>query len=299
MGKMFKNEGISLVTAQDPFEIGLIGYLAVRRLKAKLQLQIHTDFLSPYFIDSFKNRIRMWLAKRLLPKADSIRVVSERIKRSLIGLGLPEEKIMVLPISYDEEKIKSEPVTIDLHKKYQQFNFIILMASRLEREKNIEMAIDAMVDMVKSNQMVGLIIAGDGSLKEELQKRVSKNNLENNVIFEGWVKDLSSYYKTADVLWNTSNYEGYGRATRMANVSGTSVVTTDVGLAGDVLNNNDCFVIAVGDKQLLVDSTLKLMADKPLREEFAKRAQQSALSLVMTKEEYLQKYKQSWEMALL
>ena len=75
---------VDLVTSQDPFETGLAGWLMARRLKAKLQLQVHTDFLSPYFApESFKNFIRVRIAKWLLPKSDSIRVVSERVKRSL------------------------------------------------------------------------------------------------------------------------------------------------------------------------------------------------------------------------
>ncbi|MDZ4221470.1 MAG: glycosyltransferase [Patescibacteria group bacterium] len=71
------SSGIDVVTSQDPFETGLGGWWISRRLKAKLQLQVHTDFLSPYFArESLKNRIRVWIAKWLLPKADSVRVVS-------------------------------------------------------------------------------------------------------------------------------------------------------------------------------------------------------------------------------
>ena len=102
---------VDLVTTQDPFEIGLAGWMISKRLKAKLQLQIHTDFLSPHFISgSLKNRIRVILAKFLLPKADSIRVVSERIKQSLTTYNLRLTTVSVLPIFVDVEKIKSSPM---------------------------------------------------------------------------------------------------------------------------------------------------------------------------------------------
>lgn len=290
---------VDLVTAQDPFEIGLAGWLLARRLKAKLQLQIHTDFLSPYFRkESLKNRVRVWLAKRLLPKADSIRVVSQRIRNSLSIVNCQLSKVTVLPIFIDVAKIQSALITVDLHKKYPQFDFIILMASRLEKEKNIALAIDAMREIVKKNPKAGLIIAGEGSLRQELKKRVAERALDAAVIFEGWVENASSYSKTADCVWVSSNYEGYGRGLVMTNISGTSVVTTDVGVVGEMLNADNAVVIRVGDRQALVDATLKLMADKPLRQELAKRAQQSAVSSAMTKEEYLKRYKQSWEMSL-
>ena len=39
-----------VITAQDPFETGLVGYWLKRKYKPPLQLQVHTDFLSPYFL---------------------------------------------------------------------------------------------------------------------------------------------------------------------------------------------------------------------------------------------------------
>jgi len=166
------NTKVDLVTSQDPFETGIAGWLLARRLHAKLQLQIHTDFLSPYFRgESLKNRIRVWIAKWLLPKADGIRVVSERIRSSLSSIVRDMSRVVVLPIFVDVEKIKRSPVNTDLRKKYPQFDFILLMTSRLEPEKNIELAINAMKDVVKKNSKAGLIITGEGSLKERLHLR--------------------------------------------------------------------------------------------------------------------------------
>ena len=77
--------GNSVITAQDPFESGLVGWALKKKFNLPLQLQIHADIFSPYlYQESLKNKFRVWLAKFLLPKADGIRVVSERIKRSLI-----------------------------------------------------------------------------------------------------------------------------------------------------------------------------------------------------------------------
>ncbi len=288
---------VDVVTSQDPFETGLAGWFIAHRLRAKLQLQVHTDFLSPYFRrESFKNRIRVVLAKWLLPKADGIRVVSERIKKSLLIVGIPEKNIVVLPILVDAVKIQSAPIIVDLHKKYPQFDFIILTASRLEPEKNIPFAIDAMKDVIVKYPKTGLIIAGDGSLRKELEEQASENNLKDNVIFEGWVEDVASYYKTADLLWSISAYEGYSRGIRLSNIVGTSVVTTDVGLVGEALNPANCEIIRIGDTQSLVDATLKLISDGAFNKAMARRAQQSALSSVMSKGEYLKRYKESWQM---
>ena len=56
-----------IVTAQDPFETGFLAWRVARRIGAKLELQIHTDFLNPYFVKgNFLNRMRVLLARFLL-----------------------------------------------------------------------------------------------------------------------------------------------------------------------------------------------------------------------------------------
>src|SRR3989344_4600019 len=175
-----------LVTSQDPFETGLIAWRLARRFGAKLELQIHTDIGSPYFWqESVKNKIRFLIANFLLPRADRIRVVSQRIADYLKAKSYNlKAKIEIRPIFVDVEKIKNTPVTVDLHKKYSQFNKIILMASRLTKEKNISLAIEAMREIVKQKSQTGLIIVGSGFEAKSLKLKVKSYNLEASIVFE-------------------------------------------------------------------------------------------------------------------
>ncbi|MBU4347926.1 glycosyltransferase [Patescibacteria group bacterium] len=191
-----------VVSTQDAFEAGLAGWMIKKIFKIPLQLQIHTDFLSPYFKrESLLNKLRVMLAKFLISRADGVRVVSERIKKSILRksdflreVGLP--KISVLPIFVDIEKIKSAPIRIDLHRKYPQFDFIILMASRLTKEKNIVMAIEAMQGLCANNkggeepdsclrppaQNYGRASGNDPTLKDEYgASRENGNDADKNI----------------------------------------------------------------------------------------------------------------------
>lgn len=93
----------TLITSQDPFERGFIAWLLARRFGVPLELQIHTDLFSPWFWrESTKNKIRVLLAHFLLPRATTIRVVSKRVKQSIIEkFSTSEDHIMVLPIAYE------------------------------------------------------------------------------------------------------------------------------------------------------------------------------------------------------
>jgi Glycosyltransferase len=164
IGGRLKN--IDVVSAQDPFECGFAAWLIARRLKAKLQFQIHTDFLSPCFVqESFVNKMRVCVAKFLLPRADGIRVVSERIKNSIIvncKLKIDNSEIVVLPIFVDVEQISKNKETHNIHSRYPSASHIILMASRFTREKNILMGLRAMQEVVKRYPKALLLLVGDG-----------------------------------------------------------------------------------------------------------------------------------------
>ncbi len=232
--------GISDITCQDPFQTASVGVSLKRQFpQIELELQVHTDIGSPHFAYTWGNRIRKTLALSYIPKADHVRVVSNKIKAYLMDvLKIDDAKIEVRPVSVDTDKIKNAPVMpeSDLHKKYPQFEKIILMASRIEKEKNIKLAIDAFKKVVEKVPKAGLIIVGEGTLSSYLLALTSKLGLSDSVIFESWADQatLYSYYKTADVFLVTSLFEGYGMTLIEAHAAGCKIVSTDVGVAREI-----------------------------------------------------------------
>jgi len=286
-----------LITAQDPFETGFIAWCISQKTKVKLQLQIHTDFLSPHFSgESFLNKIRIMIAKFLLPKADGVRVVSERIASSLKANSYKLKAVpFVLPIFVDIEKIRKTIPTVDLHKKYPQFDFIFLVASRLTREKNIEVAISSMKEVVKKHPKAGLVIVGSGSEEQKLKLKVKGYNLGASVIFESWQSDIASYYKTADTFLLTSKYEGFGMTIVEAIASDCPVISTDVGIVGNILiKNEDVLVCQDGDVRCFVNNMEQFINYPQMRKEYVMKAQSDIQVLYVEKEEYLNRMKESW-----
>ena len=296
--KILKNKKIEIITAQGA-EHAAIAWILSGVYKTPWQMQIHTDIMSPYFWqESFKNKIRVMLVKFLLPRADCVRAVSNRIKRSLIKLNKnldKPDKITVLPVFVDIEKIKNAPIKTDLHKKYPG-RFIILMASRITKEKNIGLALEVMREIVthpltpsltvregdgrRVNPL--LLIIGDGPELEALKFEAYEFSLNDNVVFEPRADDLISYYKTCDLFLLTSNYEGYGRTLVEAAASGAKIISSDVGIAPEILEKECVFKIGGQEdlkQKLLLALGLRLPPPKPLSSQ--------------TKEEYLKLYKNS------
>lgn len=286
-----------VVTSQDPFETSFVGYLLKRIYHLPLQIQIHTDFLSPSFwSESLKNKIRVIFGKFLIMRADNIRVVSERIKNSIIEQrSALANLIVVLPVFVEIEKIRATTITTDLHTKYPQFDFIILMASRLTREKNISMAIDAMRSVVKKHPKVGLIIVGSGPEQNTLQGMTIRYKLQNNVILEPWTDDPVSYYKTADCYVLTSNYEGYGRTMVEAMAAGCPVIMTDVGIAGDIVKESvNGRIVQPNRPDELADVVSSLYADAALRKKYIVSGY-TTVSALWSKNKFFELWKKALE----
>jgi glycosyltransferase involved in cell wall biosynthesis len=236
-GSIIKDDSITDITCQDPFLTAMAGASLAERFSIPLEIQIHADIGSPYYAHDLSGRIRKMMAKRYLPQADKVRVVSERIKRYLVDqIKIDEAIIEVRPIAVDAEWMKNAPVIIDIRRKYPQFDKIALMASRLEPEKDIGSAIKAWTEVVKKLPKAGLVIVGEGSVISDLRSLISRCGLRDSVMIEPWADraTLASYYKTADLFLNVSLFEGYGMTLVEAQAAGCRIVSTDVGVAREV-----------------------------------------------------------------
>jgi len=260
-----------LITAQDPYETGFIAWRISKQQKAKLELQVHTDIFSKYFAkQSYFNKIRVIFSKFLLKEADHIRVVSKRIKLSLAE-NL-QEKTTILPIFTSPTFIQMFEPSFNLKKKYPQFKFIMIMMSRLEKEKNISMAISALKKAVEVFPKTGLVIVGNGSVRKSLKRQARRAGLEENIIFKKWTNDPISYYKTADLLLSTSNYEGYGLTLTEAILSHCPILSTKVGIVGEILSSNNAFLCDVGNEECFTQNIINTQQHPEMMKEFEQKA---------------------------
>lgn len=264
-----------VITSQDPFEAGRVGLTLKKKFNIPLQIQVHTDFLSPHFGHTFLNRVRIKMAQGALRECNTIRVVSERIKRSIIReYHLEEQKITVLPVFIDVDLIKASPILLDVHKKYPQFNFVVLMVSRLTSEKNISLGLKAFFKVLRAFPKAGLVIVGEGAERHSLEREVRSLGIEKSVVFEGWQNDLISYYKTSNLFLSTSRFEGFGVTLIEAAAAGCPIVTSDVGIAEDVFHNGvHATICPIYSEDCFVESILSIIGNNQKRETMRRMAQ--------------------------
>jgi len=280
--KLIENSKLKIenyvLSTQDPFETGLTGLLIKLRYKLPLQVQIHTDFANKYFIThSILNFIRFPLGLLVLSFADSVRVVSGRIAKSIYSLS---HSITVLPISTPPLAPRS-PLLAKEREERKEINF--LTVCRLEKEKNLETLLKAFKKVIDGGIEARLVIVGDGSQKENLKLKAKSLKLEDKIQFAGWQNDLSKYYEQADIYVSTSLYEGYGVSMVEAAEHGLAVIASNAGVAEELTP----YIFEPRDIRALT----QYMQNRNLE-----KAKTPAL---ISKEEYLLKYKKSLEQALI
>lgn len=263
--KIIKEQKIDLITTQDTFFMGLTGVLLKSRFEIPLEIQLHGDFYNDEYYKSSGpgNWLRYWLGRIIvLPRADKVRVVGERIRRSLIKLGVGEEKIYKRAI--DTTKIAEfygalpKPAN-ELRGQYPGYEKIFVWAGRMDPVKNLSFLIDAFSEVFKKNSRYLLLLVGDGLQRLGLEKLVKKLNLEKNIKFIGWVYNPFIYLANADAVVFPSLSEGYGLVAMEAAAAGTPVIMTDVGVANYELKPGPKVkIVPVGDKNAFVKEMLEI-----------------------------------------
>lgn len=258
--EILKENKIDLITTQDPFFTGLIGVCLKKKTGAKLEVQLHGDFFSSdyYKKSGFKNWLQYYIAKLLvIKKADKLRVVGERIKKSLLSLGIEENKIKVLPIEQTVTRTGAFKI-VDLKKDYPEFKKYFIFLGRLEPVKNVNWLIQIFSEVLKKHPDYVLFIMGDGSQRKQLEKEVKNLGVENNIIFTGWVENPIESLKTMDALLLPSLSEGYGLVAIEASTLNVLIIMSDVGLANFELKPGDKVKILPLDKQKWVEEILRV-----------------------------------------
>ena len=281
--KIIKDEHIQIVSAQDPFEYGWIAAQAVKGTTARLHIQIHTDPFTRWFTNvkilystqvrmPLINAFRQKIADEVLPQAKGIRVVSKRVKDSLItryGNRIPVPTVIPVVVG----ATVPPPVALPAH----TFSFVLMYVGRLEPEKRIEDILKALAQIHHKYESVGLMLVGEGRERASLEAYAKRLGIEKNIQFLGHRDDAWGLMQNATAYIQASGFEGYSRTLLEAALARVPIITTDVGIVGEVFKGyEDVLAAAPGDPSSLAAHIMGLVEDNSIRKEFIDNAEKAA-----------------------
>lgn len=122
---------------------------------------------------------------------------------------------------------------------YDDNEIVLFSACRLVNEKGILPAIQNIAPLLKTEKKIKWYIAGEGSQREDIEKNLRENGLEDKIILLGFKENPYPYIKKADYLFLPSLHETFSMVVSEAHILGTSVIASDIPVMHEVLYKND------------------------------------------------------------
>jgi len=148
----------------------------------------------------------------------------------------------------------------------------IVTVCRLNKQKNLFLAIDVFSEFVKSHPDFTFEIYGKGELKESLLKYVEQLNLSSKVVFKGFQNDVYSQIVDASVFLISSDFEGLSNAMLEALAMGIPTVATDcpIGGARMVMQNNlNGCLVPIQDKFSMLKALDKIVNNEDFQKQLS------------------------------
>ena len=239
--------------------IGPLIYGGISARLANIDNVIHTEH-DAWHLAGLRPRILQRFIMRLVQPiyvADA-NFVAKQLNHLMPSLK-PASKPIVIPNGVDTEKFKPSKqnknalltqagLPVDL--KY------IGCAARLESVKSHDVLIQALSQLPNN---VALLLAGTGSLQDELQQLAQRLDVQNRVFFLGHIDDMTHFYPLIDIFCLSSNNEGLPLSPMEAQSCGIPAVLTDVGGCKEAVCNKTGMVVPPNNPTLLAQALLQTL----------------------------------------
>lgn len=240
-------------------------------------------------------KIGMWVSNVTFKNSNKIIAISNDIKNSMVGRGVPADKIEVVYNWVDEKAV--QPVAKEDNPLFEEFGlsrdkFTIVYAGNLGNAQNIGI----MLDGAKELPEVQFAVFGSGGLENEIRKRIEEENLTNVHLNPLQPVERVSYVYSLGEACIVSCKEGLGgsampsKSWSIMSCGRPVVASFDEGELKQILEDNHCGVFShAGNVQEFVEA-IKSLVDNPTGcTEMGKNARQFILNN-LTKEVGAKKY---------
>ena len=183
----------------------------------------------------------------------------------------------VYPVSCGIDLVRFNPNTknISIKEKYSLPDVpILLFLGRIDKEKNVDMVLEA-ISKIPKDVKFHFAIAGNGAEKKNLQKLTKKLGLENKVTFLGFVpdEDLPALYATSDCFVNAGIAELQCIAMMEAMASKLPVLGVNRMALPELCHDKENgFLFEENDISDLSNKITKIMQNEKLRKEMGEKS---------------------------
>ena len=163
--------------------------------------------------------------------------------------------------------IISNPLPCDMSIEYPYIGYdsdTIISVSRLSKQKNIPLLIEAMLNTHKVFPSLKLKIFGAGELKEEISNLINERNASDFITLEGFSTSVCEEISKSRLFVLSSDYEGVSNAMLEALAIGIPVISTrtDGGATTYIHHKENGYLVEKGNVNELTQAMCELLSDK-------------------------------------
>lgn len=203
-----------------------------------------------------RDRLTVWLARRLYRRATGVLTVSHPVAGELVSaFRVPAKRIFVVPnpvvSSYDDANVAESPPPQHLH---------LIIVGRLVRQKRPELFLDVLRELTQRGISTTGTIVGDGPLAESLELEAARLGLD--VSFIGWKEPWWDAVSDANCLVLTANVEGFGNVLVEAAAAGIPSVASSraLGVADAIIPGVTGELAMIDSPAAYADAVLKAVS---------------------------------------
>jgi len=205
------------------------------------------------------------------------------MKREIIQLGIPENKVTTWPMGVDEGFLQAGR---NQKKKANGTPWTVLSNRNLMPIYDVSCLLRAIPMVLKEEPEVRFIIAGEGTDKENLEKEAKHLKVHSSTQFLGRIPhhQMPDILSQSDIYVSTSLSDGTSVSLLEALAAGVFPVVTDIPSNREwITDGENGFLVATGNEKSLADRIIDAIRNSELMEK-AKRKNQD----IIRKKAYLE-----------
>ncbi len=214
-------------------------------------------------VDLWKRKTHFLVDRCLARLTNRILCVSKAVERFYHeSAGIPREKLEVVPNGIDPAPFAESIDAASVRREVgvRKAGPVLAVVARLLPQKDHRNLLEALARLKERGLEVSCLVAGDGPLREELEKLALERKLGDTVRFLGERRDVPRLLLASDLVVLSSAHEGMPLAVLEGMAAGKPAVVTDVGGNAEVVRNGETgFVVPPSDPAALANAIEKLL----------------------------------------
>jgi glycosyltransferase involved in cell wall biosynthesis len=212
------------------------------------------------------NPVRRWLMIRSFRASRAIICNSREMAAFATDhYGAPEGLIHIVYNGVDAQRFRTE--------RQPHEGLRIGTVGRIERQKNLDLFLDAAAGVAERIENARFFVVGQGSERARLEARSLALGLGGKLEFVGLTDDVPGFLAQLDQFWLTSDHEGTPNVVLEAMAAGVPVIATRVGGTAEILVDGESgILVEKGEIGAFVEAGIRLASERSLSARMSTRA---------------------------